>query len=129
MTAYISGPITHATGPDQFGPLKHELEMLGYTVLNPKDVPACRNQTCLRLPHEIDKDWEHSWACYLKHDLAAMLQHCDTIVMMDGWQDSHGARLEMSTAAAVGMTILFASDILAEPLKCPRCLIVVDEYS
>lgn len=129
MTAYISGPITYATGPDQFGPLKEALTALGYDVLNPKDVQPCADMSCVKLPHETEKGWEHSWACFLKHDLAAMLQHCDTIVMMDGWQDSHGARLEMSTAAAVGMTILFASDILAEPLTCPRCLTTVDEFS
>lgn len=126
MTVYISGPITYATGPDQFGPLKERLNALGIEVLNPKEVPACADEACVKLPHEIEKGWPHSWACYLKHDLAAMLATCDTIVMMDGWQDSHGARLEMTTASAVGMTVLFASDVLAEPLRCPRCFAAVD---
>lgn len=107
MKIYISGPITHHTGPDPFAPVKAWLEERGYTTLNPKDVPACADRSCVLLPHEVEKNFEHSWACYLKHDLIAMLRDCDTILMLDGWQDSHGARLEMSTAAAVGMRILF----------------------
>ena len=108
---YISGPITHHIGPDQFGPVAERLAELGYEVLNPKDVPACPDGSCTLLPHEKEKGWEHSWKCFLRYDLAAMLQNCDTILMLDGWEDSHGARLEMSTAAAVGMKILFLRDL------------------
>lgn len=113
MKVYISGPITYALGPDQFGPVKEHLDALGFDTLNPKDVPACADKSCTLLPHEIEKNFEHSWACYLKHDLAAMLNECGSIVMLDGWQDSHGARLEMSVASAVGMNILFARDLLS----------------
>lgn len=111
MKVYISGPITHHVGEDPFAPVKARLEERGYRTLNPKDVPACRDRSCARLPHEIEKGWEHSWACFLKHDLIAMLRECDTILMLDGWQDSHGARLELSTAAAVGFTVLFEKDL------------------
>ena len=108
---YISGPITHHRGEDQFAPAASRLKALGYEVLNPKDVPPCPDRSCTLLPYEIERGWEHSWACFLKHDLIAMLKMCDTILLLDGWQDSHGSRLEMSTAAAVGMKIMFAREL------------------
>lgn len=114
MKTYISGPITYAdpNGPDHFTNAVALLFELGRDVLNPKDVPACADKSCVLLPHEEEKGWDHSWACYLKHDLAAMLAECDTIYMLDGWQDSHGARLELSTAAACGFQILFEKDMV-----------------
>jgi len=44
--------------------------------------------------------------------MAAMLVTCDAILMLDGWQDSHGARLELTVASAVKMRVLFVDDIL-----------------
>lgn len=126
---YVSGPITYATGPDRFGPIKRRLEALGYKVLNPKDVAACETGDCPKLPHEVEKGWPHSWACYLKHDLVAMLSSCDTILMMDGWQDSHGARLELATAAATGMNIWFERDLPPDTEDmCGRCYRVRREH-
>lgn len=109
--AYISGPITHHRGEDPFGPTSSALAKIGYTAINPKHIPKCPDESCVKLPHEQEWEWKHSWACCLKYDLAFMLTACDTIVMLDGWQDSHGARLEMSTAAACGLTVLFAKDL------------------
>lgn len=109
--AYVSGPITHHRGDDPFGPVTEVLESLGYMAINPKTIAKCPDESCVKLPHEIEWGWKHSWACCLRYDLAQMLLVCDTIVMLDGWQDSHGARLEMSTAAACGMTVLFARDL------------------
>jgi len=111
MTVYISGPITHHVGPDPFEGAAKRLAELGQTALNPKDIPACPDNSCVLLPHELEKNFEHSWACFLKYDIAAMLQRCDTILMLDGWQDSHGARLELTVASAVKMHVLFENDI------------------
>lgn len=112
MKVYISGPITYSADPDQFSRVEQALRTVGYDTLNPKKVPACPDKSCVRLPHEIEKGFEHSWSCFLKYDLIAMLSECDAIMLMDGWQDSHGARLEMTTAVAVGMQVLFANDVL-----------------
>lgn len=108
---YVSGPITHHTGDDPFGPAARLLSRRGYEVVNPKTVGACADESCDKLPHEEEKGWAHSWACFLKHDLAAMLARCDTILMLDGWQESHGARLELTVASAVGMNVLFERDL------------------
>lgn len=109
--AYVSGPITHHRGEDPFAPAAAALLEMGYDAVNPKTIPSCRDESCVKLPHEEEWGWKHSWACFLKHDLAFMLNMCDTIVMLDGWQDSHGARLELTVASAVGMEVLFAKDL------------------
>ena len=48
----------------------------------------------------------HTWECYLRHDLVAMLA-CDAVAMLDGWETSHGARLEHATAVACGMAVWY----------------------
>lgn len=110
-TVYVSGPITYHIGEDPFAPVAARLEELGHTAVNPKTISACHDKSCVKLPHEVEKSWDHSWACFLKHDLAAMLRTCDAILMLDGWQDSHGARLELTVASAVGFTVLFEKDL------------------
>lgn len=112
MKVYVSGPITHHVGEDPFAPVERRLLEMGHQVLNPKSVQACVDHSCELLPHEVEKNFEHSWACYLRYDLAAMLVTCDAILMLDGWQDSHGARLELTVASAVKMRVLFVEDIL-----------------
>lgn len=108
---YLSGPITHHIGDDPFAPAEERLKALGYEVLNPKKIPACPNVSCELLPHEKEMGFVHSWACYLRYDLAAMLTECDSILMLDGWQDSHGAMRELETAIAVKMDVFFMRDL------------------
>jgi len=111
MKVYISGPIMYATGEDQFGPMKEWLAENGHEPLNPKDVEGCPDQTCLLLPHEIAKGMKHSWKCFMKYDILAMLTECDAILMLDGWEDSHGAKAELFTAVTCGLTVLYAKDL------------------
>jgi len=110
-TVYVSGPITHHVGEDPFGPVASLLEALGHTAVNPKTIGKCHDESCVKLPHEIERGWDHSWACCLKYDLAAMLMMCDAILMLDGWQDSHGARLELTVASAVGLDVMMQKDL------------------
>lgn len=69
------------------------------------------------LPHDISPDHQgpcprdaiagadgHAWACHLRGDIIVMLQ-CDGVVMMPGWERSHGARMEHTVAASCGLPI------------------------
>jgi len=49
----------------------------------------------------------------LRADLKAMMD-CDAIALMDGWENSRGAHLELSVAHRVGMSVHFVSSLLAE---------------
>lgn len=108
---YISGPIMYARGEDRFGPIKNWLADQGIEALNPKDVEGCPDNSCTLLPHEAEKGMKHSWKCFMKYDILAMLTECDAILMMDGWEDSHGAKAELSTAVTCGLTVIFERDL------------------
>jgi hypothetical protein len=76
----------------------------GYVPVNPFDVPP--HPACI-CPEAVSADGAgggHQWGCYLRGDLAALLG-CDAILMLPGWESSHGARLELTVASAVGLRV------------------------
>lgn len=94
---YLSGPMTGR--PDLNFPAFHReaarLRAMGYHVVNPA---------------EITKDQSAGWHECMRRDLAALLD-CDAIALLDGWQGSAGAHLEMHVAHRVGMEIVIAAEI------------------
>lgn len=74
----------------------------GWVVINPLDVPACNNADCVG-PRQL----EHTWNCYLRYDLLAMIRNCDTIAMLPRWQESKGARLELTVAQALDFSVRY----------------------
>lgn len=109
MRVYVAGPI-NGTGPtrnreafDVVGNLVRD--QLGAEPVIPHDVP----------PHEhggpcpgwIRAEGEtHNQGCHLRTDLRELLT-CDGIALVHGWVNSHGARLELHVATAVGMRVWF----------------------
>ena len=50
---------------------------------------------------------EHdSWQAHIAKDIADLLQ-CKAIYMLQGWQDSKGARIERYIATEIGMPIMY----------------------
>lgn len=49
----------------------------------------------------------------LRADLKAMMD-CQAIALMQGWERSNGANLELHVAHRVGMEVLFVEDLLAD---------------
>lgn len=96
---YISGPMTGM--PELNFPAFHaeaaRLTALGYDVVNPA---------------ELNPDPEMGWHECMRNDLAALLT-CDALALMDGWQKSAGAHLEMHVAHRVGMEIVIAREVVA----------------
>ncbi len=112
---YLSGPISadplgtqHARWA--FGETALGVERRGDVPVNPFDVPACNGDTkwnAAQSECESPDGKHHSWGCYLKHDLVAMLL-CDEVQTLPGWQNSRGALLEVGTALNVGMVVYLA---------------------
>lgn len=78
---YISGAITGTTDyMERFAAAEQKLTAEGYSVVNPAKVNAM-------MPEDM------TWDEYMKMS-ATMLQLCDSIYMLKGWQESRGAKLE-----------------------------------
>lgn len=81
MKIYISGKITgmEAEAKVLFQQAEDKLTALGYEVVNP-----------MKLPHEHDK----RWISYMIECLIA-LKPCDGIYLIDNWNNSRGAIIEV----------------------------------
>lgn len=91
---YISGPITGTENyMERFEKAEKELTDRGYSVINPAKVNA-------QLPDDT------TYGEYMKMSLT-MLDMCDYIYMLAGWENSKGACLEYQYAKTLGKNIIF----------------------
>jgi hypothetical protein len=94
MRIYISGPVTGTEDyMARFQAAEHKLEEKGYTVINPAKVNA-----------ELPDTLAHNE--YMVVSLA-MMELCDAVYMMDGWQESKGCSIEFEHAFNNGLAIVF----------------------
>ena len=91
---YISGKITGTDDfMERFATAAERLNSAGYVVCN----PASLNAT---MPNST------SWEGYMGESLR-MLSHCAAIYMLRGWEESRGARVELSVALQMGKRVMF----------------------
>ena len=94
MKIYISGAITGIDDfMERFAKAEKELTDKGYSVVNPAKVNA-------QLPE--DTRYEE----YMKMSFC-MLDMCESIYMLQGWEKSCGANLEYGYALAKDMIIMY----------------------
>ncbi len=94
---YISGKITgleEKVYKNNFNSAELYLTGLGYDVVNP-------------VSYTGESDW--SWSDFMKMDLKLLLD-CDYIYILDGWEDSTGAKVEYSLARDIGIKELRLDD-------------------
>lgn len=86
---YIAGPMTGYQDFNRpaFYAAAEILRERGFTVKTPAD---CYNG--------------NSWEEGMKHDIPAMLS-CDRVSLLDGWEKSRGARLEVFIARELGIPV------------------------
>jgi hypothetical protein len=75
-----------------FHALSERLRGSGYEVINPAEL------------HAPDPNLPHDW--YLRRDLAQLVK-CNRIVLLDGWQDSRGAKLEHHVGVQLGLQVVY----------------------
>jgi hypothetical protein len=89
VKAYISGKITgDADYKQKFKTAQNILESAGFEVFNPAEL------------EEPGKSWE--W--YMKRDIKELMD-CDAILLLKGWKESRGARLEAYIASQLKIKI------------------------
>jgi hypothetical protein len=100
MKIYISGPMTGH--PDynfrSFFDAEELILKLGHTALN----PAWQDGYTFEEAKKSAKIKGHSWGQYMREDLK-MLMMAEGIVLLDGWRESKGAKLEAIVAGALDM--------------------------
>lgn len=101
---YISGPITGMDDLNrkEFEKYKDIVNKSGHRAINPHDLTK----------HLDTSKW--SWEDFMTVDLPFLLLS-STIICLDGWQSSKGARLEIATAYFMKKEILLAKDM--KPLE------------
>ena len=83
---YIAGKITGTTDyKERFKVGEWEVGRLRMTPINP-----------VTLPHKHDKQWQS----YMKECIAELLK-CDCIFLLNGWEKSKGATMELEIAASL----------------------------
>lgn len=90
---YIAGAITGHDLQERretFMKWQKYFEDRGYAVVNP-----------MELPHNHDKTWES----YMKECIVALVD-CTTIFLIDGWEESKGAQLELDIAKKLDFIIV-----------------------
>ena len=100
---YISGPIKNITDGNMqaFDDAEKQLRQLGYDVLNPHKIGEELN---IRF-FEIGKI--PTYEDYLKEDIIQMLSKCDKVLVLRGWRNSNGSKLEIANALACGLDVVF----------------------
>ena len=110
MKIYLSGPMTGLPEYNYraFHAAARKLRSLGHTVVNPAELHP--HGWLRRLLHRVlrvlrlvrGKQLAPTWADYMRADIRALLD-CEAIALLPGWEQSRGARIEVSLAAELGM--------------------------
>jgi hypothetical protein len=102
-TIYISGPMSNTPNSnfEAFDNAEKQLVKLGYSVLNPHKLCDELNVRFFEMGKVPD------YEDYLKEDIIQMLSKCDKVLVLKGWRQSKGAKLEIANAIACGLDVAF----------------------
>ena len=97
MIIYISGPISNSKGCETyFGGAEKYLRERGDDPINPCKIKA---------PKKSNDEWN-----YYMREAVKLLATAEKIYMLDGWEDSKGARIEHRLAGELNIPIVYAKD-------------------
>lgn len=108
MRVYVSGPMTGRPDLNRqlFARVADRWRSRGLDVINPHEIDFPAVWATLR----PGSAFRGRWRDFMLVDLAVLLT-CRAIVMLPGWEQSPGARLEYDTAQALGLVIFADDDI------------------
>jgi Domain of unknown function (DUF4406) len=108
-TIYVCGPMSGYPNhnEERFRFVAQQLERQDFVPVVPHDVKPIEHEGPCPASHVAETTGKHDVACFLRADVIAMLERCDGIYVLRGWETSVGARLEVSVAAHCGLSIEF----------------------
>lgn len=91
MILYVAGPMTGKPDKNRlaFAEAESNLVAFGHTVLT---------------PWSVEGDGSQTWEWYMREALKLMLQ-AEGVALLDDWQESRGALLEVTVADTLNMPI------------------------
>ena len=108
MRIYLAGPMRGY--PDFNYPAFHEaaaeLRGVGYSVFNPAEA--------------FDGDQSLPPSTYLRHDFEEIVQNSEAMVLLPGWQESAGARVEVQIARAIQLPVYEYDYFYADRTDAPE---------
>jgi hypothetical protein len=106
MKVYIAGPMSgyEEWNFPAFFKAEEELKSIGIDVINPAHNDGPNLEEAMKSAGTPERP-NHTWAWYMRRDLPHVME-CDAICVLEGWQKSKGASLEVHVARALGMPVL-----------------------
>jgi hypothetical protein len=107
MKIYIAGPIASmdlSVARKEFERACDLLVANGFGAINPMEYPPVCGGDC-----QGDKERKsdrHARHCYLRWDMVIMLTHADGVALLDGWEQSLGAKAESYVAQHCGLPVM-----------------------
>lgn len=105
-TAYLSGPISGLENGnhDNFLKAQKKLEKEGYVVLNPHEIGKDIYEKWSKLDFTSKEKQQERWMEFMKEDIKYLLT-CNCVFILDNWETSPGATLELLIAQKLGIPI------------------------
>ena len=102
-TIYIAGPMTGHEGSNwpAFDAAAELWRGRGWEVVNPADLDREAGVRALGKAERLAPD---DLLATARRDVLALIDDCDAIALMEGWEDSLGARAEEALATWLGKT-------------------------
>lgn len=121
---YLAGPMT---GYPQFNhPLfnrveKTLVEEFGWHVFNPvKSDSSELQEMAMASEKGLRSDLPTgAWEEILALDMSVLIEDCDSIIVLEGWEKSQGARIEVFTALTLHLPIFWWDDSTQNPRAYP----------
>jgi len=108
MKWYLAGPMSGI--PDQnypaFQAASESLRVAGYEIVSPHETY-----------HHPTQPNEDMYCQLLRHDVLSFMKDCDGIILLPGWSQSRGAKLELHLALSLDLPVRFYRVGFAEDIS------------
>lgn len=105
---YLAGPMTGYADYNRpaFTAAAEHVRAQGWVPVNPHDTDPTHDGDC----PSGDRHGGHPNACWYAASLA-VLASCDAVLMLPGWEQSEGARLEHDEARRLGLPVRLLAEV------------------